>query len=178
MATLALLHGAQAAGQLEQWEESLNWLEELMTQFPQSRLLPQARFEQAQAQRQLGKLDAALELYTAVAEEQRNELGARARFLMGELRFERKEYGDAVREFQRVVLGFGGAEAPESIKPWQARAGLEAGRCFELLASQERDAGRRDEYIRRAQQYFRYVVTDHPQVAEAAAARRHLEKYN
>lgn len=177
MATLALLHGAQSAGQLGQWPTSLQWLDELASRYPQSKLTGQARFERAQAKRNLGQADEALTLYAQVADDERNEVGAQARFLMGEIQFEKKQYAEAVREFQRVVLGYGGKDSPEPVQPWQARAGVEAGRCFELLASQEQDAAKKADLLRRAQQYFRYVTTQHPRSTEAQAATKQLEKY-
>ena len=54
---LALLHAGQAAGQLKQWDKSLELARPgASEQFPDSPYLPEALYEQGWAQQNLGKL--------------------------------------------------------------------------------------------------------------------------
>jgi hypothetical protein len=42
-------------------------------------------------------------------------------------------YVNIAQEFQKVMYGYNGTQAPSDIKNWQARAAYEAGRCSEVL---------------------------------------------
>jgi TolA-binding protein len=123
---LTLLHAGQAAGQLKQWDKSLAWLAKCVKQFPDSSYVPEALYEQASAQQNLGKLDVAIALYEQVVAKTSREVAARAQFMIGEIQFQQKDHRAAVKSFFKVSYGYGYPQ-------WQADATYEAGRCFEVL---------------------------------------------
>lgn len=172
---LVFLHGGQSLAQLKQYEASKDWFEELEKRFPDSQYIPQARYETAFALQQLGQDDEALKLYEQVAAEQRNELGARARFMIGEIYFGRRDLAKAIPEFQRVMYGYGAERAPEAIRNWQAKSGYEAGRCAELMIEQASSPERRQKSAEIAAQFFQYVVDKHPKHELAAKGQERLE---
>lgn len=176
MQVLTYLHAGQSAAQLNEWEQSSEWIAELQSRFPKSPYMPQASYEQGWAQRNLGKLDAALQSFNSVTRVARNELGARARFMAGEVLFEKKDYNKAILEFRRVMFGYGAEKAPDRIKRWQSKSGFEAGRCASLLASRETNPQRRSQLIEGAKGFFQYVAEKHAQSDEATAAQQQLER--
>jgi TolA-binding protein len=126
---LALLHAGQAAGQLEQWQKSLELVTKCVEQFPESPYADEALYQQGWAQQKLGKTDEALALYEkviAAAGGGASESAARAQFMIGEIQFERKVHDEAVKSFFKVIYGY-------SFPKWQAEATYEAARCFEVL---------------------------------------------
>ena len=64
---LILLHGGQSAGQLKKWQESLELLNPILTEFKQSPLVAEAQFEIGQAQKNLSKPAAALAAFEQAA---------------------------------------------------------------------------------------------------------------
>jgi TolA-binding protein len=160
---LILLHGGQSAAQLEKWDEAIVWYDELKERFPATAYLPQVFYETGFAYQQKNDNPRALEYYGQVAERyRRREVGARARFMMGEIYFGEKKFDQAIPEFQRVMLGFGGENASDEIKNWQAKSGFEAGRCSELLMQTARTARAKDQSRKFATQFYQYVVGKHP----------------
>ncbi len=176
MQTLMLLHGGQAAGQLKEWKTSYEWLAELRQKFPKSPYVAQATYEQGWALQNLGKLDEALQAFSQVSGSSRNELGARSRFMVGEVLFKQKAYAKAILEFRRVMFGYGADSAPAEVKQWQAKSGFEAGRCAAVLASQTQNGQQRQQLIEGAKSFFAYVVDKHPSAAEAKPAKEELTK--
>lgn len=171
---LALLHGGQSLSQLKRWPEAQQWYQELQTRFPQSSYLPQAAYETAYALQQVGKDDDALKQYESIAAAQSNEIGARARFMMGEIHFGRNRFAEAIPEFQLVISGYGGDDATAAIKNWQAKSGYEAGRCSELMMQQVRNSDQRATAGATAAEFFRYVLEKHPQHELAPKAQERL----
>ncbi len=129
---LALLHAGQSAGQLKQWEPSLKLLEQLIKELPDSAYVNEARYEEGWAKKNLGQLDDALKLFEVVAESPVSEVSARARFMMGEIFFERKDHKEAIRNYFKVAYGFG-SDLPKPIEVWQAESIYEAAFCFEIM---------------------------------------------
>ena len=173
---LVLLRGGQSAAQLERWDTAIGWYDELRERFPATRYLPQVFYELGFAYQQNGDRDRAFQLYAEVADKYRNEVAARARFMMGEIRFAQERYEAAIPEFQRVMFGFGAEEAPEAIKNWQVKSAFEAGRCAEALM---RDASKESSRTRSreiASKFYRYVVEKHPQHELAPKSRERLEE--
>jgi tetratricopeptide (TPR) repeat protein len=176
MRVLTYLHGGQAAAQLERWEVSLRWIDQLIRKFPETPYLPQAFYEQGWAQRNLGRLDEALAAFDRVTEKSRSAVAARARFMMGEIHFEKKEFDQAIRQYRRVMFGYGGQQAPDDVRAWQARSALEAGRCATVLAGQQQPGQRREQYLKGARAFFDYVIQNHPQSEVASTAREQLQR--
>ncbi|MCC9599678.1 tetratricopeptide repeat protein [Stieleria sp. JC731] len=171
---LILLHGGQASAQLGNWDESVNWYDELKTRFPATAYLPQVYYETGVAFQQKGDNEKALDYFKQVADRyRRREIGARARFMAGEIYFGNKQFDKAIPEFQAVMFGFGGADAPSEIKNWQAKSGFEAGRCSELLMQGAQTADARDRAKTFATQFYQYVVDKHAEheLVEKSAAR-------
>lgn len=169
---LILLHGAQAARELKRWKDVESWIGTLTSIAPDSTHAAIAKYELAYAKQNQKKPNEALVLYSEVAEEERNEIGARSRFMMGEVLFADREFAKAVSEFQKVMYGYGGTQAPTEIKNWQARAAFEAGRCSEVLIS-DLSGDRRKKAIDIARKFYEFVVANHEthELAQQAADR-------
>lgn len=170
---LALLHGGQSASQLKQWDEALALLTQIPEKYPESSYVAEAYYELGWAKQNSGKEDDATKDYEQAATLSRRAVGARARFMIGELRFGRKEYNDAIREFQRAMYGYGGDNAADDVKKWQAKSGYEAGRCAEVQIKGAAPADRAG-LIADAKKYYQYVVEKHPQDELAAQAQKRL----
>ncbi|MEQ8785598.1 MAG: tetratricopeptide repeat protein [Pirellulaceae bacterium] len=163
--TLILLHGGQSAGQVKKWDESLVLLTPIVAEYKDSPYLAEAQFEIGQAQKNLGKSAEALAAWERAATLSRGEIGARARFEMGELQFAAKKFPEAIVEFQRVMFGYGGDNATDDVKPWQAKSAVEAGRCAETQIETTTGA-ERVKWITDAKRSYTYVVEKHPQDAK------------
>ncbi|ADB17546.1 Tetratricopeptide TPR_2 repeat protein [Pirellula staleyi DSM 6068] len=171
---LTLLHGGQSAAQLSKWDDALKLLSQIPAKFADSPLLPEATYEIGWAKQNLGKLDEALVDYEAAASASRDQVGARARFMRGEIMFERREHDAAIKEFQRAMFGYGGDAAAPEVKNWQARSGFDAGRCAEVQIMGAADAAAKAKAIAEAKRLYTYVVEKHPQHELAAEAKKRL----
>lgn len=156
-AVLALLHAAQAQAKLKQWQASLATLEQAAKQFPESEYLADVLYEQGWARQSLGSLDEALHLYESVTAKTDHEVAARARFMIGEIYFEKKNHAEAIKNFFKAAYGYG-------YPRWQANAQYEAGRCFEVL-------GKKDQ----ARESYQEVVEKFPDSDKARLAKQRLE---
>lgn len=155
---LALLHGGQAAAQLQDYKQAQTFLDTAAAKFPKSPYLPEINYERAAALLNLGKDDDAMKLFESVTEQTDREIAARARFMVGEIYFNKKNHAEAVRHFFKAAYGYGYPE-------WQARAHFEAGRCFEVLGKPEQ-----------AKQSYQEVAEKYPQFEEAALAKKALAR--
>ncbi|MGI9455142.1 MAG: tetratricopeptide repeat protein, partial [Aeoliella sp.] len=127
------LHAGQAAAQLEKWQESADWLNVVVTNHADYVGRGEVDFELGRALFNLGKSEEAMSLFQKVADRDTSPLGARARFMQGELLFAEKKYEEAVRSFFQVAYGYGEIESPPEYHPWQAESLFEAARCLEQL---------------------------------------------
>jgi TolA-binding protein len=173
-AVMTLLHGGQTASQLKQWAEAQKLLAEIPAKYPETPQLPEALFELARAKQNSGQADEALQDYEAAASKSRDHVGARARFMMGEVYFQAKKYDEASREFQRAMFGFGGEQATAETKNWQAKSGYEAGRIAELQISATKDAARQ-KAITDAKRFYTFVALKHANHELAGEAKKRLE---
>jgi TolA-binding protein len=153
---LSLLHAAQAAAQLKQWEESLKLVTRCVEQFPESAHAPEALYEQGWAQQNLGRLDEAMKCYEATVAKTDREVAARAQFMIGEIQFQRKDHADAVKSFFKVLYGYG-------YPKWQSEAAYEAARCFEVLAKKTQ-----------AIKVYQELIDKFPESDKATLARQRL----
>ena len=172
---LILLHGGQAASQAKKYDDAMKWLEELVTKHPTSQYISEAQYEQGNALQQQKKPDEALKLFEQAATNHRGEVGARARFMMGEIHFGKKDFVSATKEFQRVMFGYGGEAATEEVKKWQAKSGYESGRCFEVQIKDEKNPAKKSQLVVDAVKNYTYVVEKHPNSAEKAEAANRLK---
>ncbi|RMF42870.1 MAG: hypothetical protein D6753_06470, partial [Planctomycetota bacterium] len=170
--TLVYLHAAQAHRELKQYAEALAALNKIADIGTDQPYRDAILFERAWIEQLQGRLPAALNLFQQVAEEYRNAVGARARFMIGEIYFSQRQFDQAIPQFQRVMYGYGAEKAPEEIKAWQARAALEAARCSETLAGSLQGQNR-EKMIRAAEDFYRYIVEKHGghEVAQQARSR-------
>jgi cellulose synthase operon protein C len=171
---LTLLHAGQTAAQLKAWEESVQVLSEVAQRQPQSPLLAEAFYELGWAKQNLGKIEEALADYEAAATKSREHVGARARFMRGELLFTQKKHDEASREFQRAMYGYGGDQAAAETKNWQAKSGYEAGRCAEVQINAARDAAAKQKHVADAKRFYSFVAEKHGGHALAAEAKKRL----
>ena len=160
---LALLHAAQCASREKQWEQSLTFVDRLLEQHPDSEYRHEGVFELASVQQNLGKLDNAAEQFETVAEESNSEIGARARFMLGEIQFAKKDHKEAIRNFFKVAYGYGHPSSPEAFHVWQAAATYEAARCFEVLKSPDR-----------AKKLYAELIQSYPKSDKAPLAKQRL----
>ncbi len=161
---LAHLHAAQTLAQQEKWDASLELLGRAIEKFPNSVYLPELRYESAWALQNLGRADEALARYKQVVAETDREVSARARFMIGEILFEKREYKEAIRNFFKVAYGYGYPDSPDSLHTWQANASYEAGRCFEVLRM-----------VDQAKKSYQEVLDKYPASDKASLAKGRLE---
>jgi TolA-binding protein len=156
----ALLHAAQTANQTDHWAMCLAWLEELEHEFPDNQWTTEIRCERGWALFHQQKLNDAWREFEFVAGARVDALGARARFMQGEIQFARKRYDAAVRTFFKVAYGYGGVDAPPAFRRWQAEALYEAARCLEQTRR-----------IDSARKLYHELLTYYPESARADHAR-------
>lgn len=159
--SLIYLHGAQCLRELKKFDQAESWLKVFTAKYTSSPFLPEALYETAYCYQNLKRGDDALKLYEEVASKYRNEISARARFMMGEVHFANREFPKAISEFQRVMYGYGGNQAPAEIKNWQARSAFEAGRCAETLITGQKGE-RLSKAVGIAREFYKFVVDNHP----------------
>ncbi len=170
---LSLLHGGQSASQLKKWDEALTFLAQIPEKHAESTYVAEAHYELGWAKQNSGKEDDAMKDYEQAATLSRGAVGARARFMIGELHFGKKKYVEAIREFQRAMYGYGGDNAAADVKTWQAKSGYEAGRCAEVQIKGAAPADRAG-LIASTKRFYQYVVDKHPQDELAAQAQERL----
>ena len=173
---LTLLHGGQSAAQDGQWQPSLEMLDQIVSKFPDTPFLAEAVYERGFAKQNMKDLDAAIKDYERATELSRGEVGARGQFMIGEVLFEQKKFDAAIRAFKRVMYGYGGDQAPDNVKPWQAVAGYEAGRCAEVQIKSADNADAKAKLIADAKASFSYVIQRHPQHDKVQQAKEQLSK--
>lgn len=171
---LIYLHGGQCYREQKDWQQSQRWYQLVLKNFPDSPYRDTAEYELGYCKQNLNETAEALKIYDRVADNnRRSEIGARARFMSGEVYFSQRDFVAAIREFQRVMYGFGAAEAPEAIKNWQAKAAFEAARCSEVLAD-DRQGSDRDIILSKAQEYYDFIVKQHASHTLARQAQTRL----
>jgi TolA-binding protein len=171
---LADLHGGQAAAQLKQWDQAIALLSQIPEKHADSSYLAEAHYELGWARQNAGQQDEAIKDYELAATASRGEVGARARFMIGELLFGKKEFDQAIRQFQRVMYGYGGENAPDAVKNWQAKSGFEAARCAEVQIQQASGAARAA-LIEDARKAYQFVTQKLPQGELATKATERLQ---
>jgi cellulose synthase operon protein C len=171
--TLIYLHGGQCLRELERWKECEEWLGVIIDKYASSPHLPTALYELGYCKQSQGVIEAAILHYSEVADNYRNEIAARARFMLGEIYFAKKDFIKAIPEFQRVMYGFGGEEAPEEIKKWQAKSAFEAARCSEVLL-QSLNGPAKKKGVETTIQFYQFLLEKHAAHELAAQAQSRL----
>jgi TolA-binding protein len=173
--TLIYLHGAQCFRELGQWSNCEEWLRVVVENYPRSPYLWTAVYELGYCKQQQGKPQDALKYYTEVVDNNRNEIGARARFMMGEVYFSQRDFRRAIEEFTRVAFGFGGEKAADEIKNWQAKSAFEAARCYEVLVA-DLKGDSRQKALAEAEKFYEEIVEVHAAHDLAAQAQNRLSE--
>src|SRR6185295_15123391 len=122
----------------------------------------------------LHKTAEAIADYSAAATKSRDHVGARSRFMIGELHFAAKKHDEAIKEFQRAMFGYGGDQASPEAKNWQAKSGYEAGRCAEVQITTAADAAAKQKHIADAKRFYSFVTEKHANHELAAEAAKRL----
>lgn len=122
----ALLRLGDALATLQRWAKSEQAFADYLDKYSSTEFWGQARFGQAWARENQGRLDEAIEAYRDVVDKHKGPTAARAQFQLGECLFAKKQFEDAARELLKVDILFAYPE-------WSAAALYEAGRCFEQM---------------------------------------------
>jgi cellulose synthase operon protein C len=170
------LHAGQAARQLGKYDVAIEWLTPLGKAETDSNAKWQAKFELGQAMRQSNRRKEATAEFAEVADHRRDPLGAQARFMLGELLFGDENHVQAVREFQRLMYGYGGEKAETEIREWQVKGGLEAGRCAAIVAEKSTSPQEQREWIEKARKCFAFVLQQKPDSEEAIIAKEQMDR--
>lgn len=173
---LVLLHGGQAARQLKQWDESLGLVNQVIENHKDSIYLPQGQLTAGRAYYGKKEYDKAKELFEIVATGSRNATGAEARFHMGAVCFVQKEHANAVRQYQRVMFGFGAEKALAEVKKFQHLSATEAAICSEVLAGEAKAEADKAKYLTEAKGFYQYILDNHAESGSAANAKKRLEE--
>jgi TolA-binding protein len=122
------LRRTQLAARRQQWAEVLKQAEQLKRDFPDFPLRYEVDYLHGRAQAGLGQMTAARRSYHRVLENdvaRNTETAARAQWMIGETFFHQQDYPRAGAAYAKVM------EYQEE-SDWQARAALQAGKCWEL----------------------------------------------
>lgn len=141
----ALYRAGACAAELGNWKESETRYAQLITQFAKFPQINEARYGLAFAAQQQQQIDSALKIYEEITKQTETETAAKARFMIGEIRFGQMKYEEAIEHFLLVSVGYPYAE-------WQALARFEAGRCFVELKD-----------VDRAVKSLREMIDKHPE---------------
>jgi TolA-binding protein len=160
---LGMLHAAQCATKADNWRLASTLLQQMKQDYPESNYLDEAEYELAWSLQNQDKIDEALPLYSAVADRTTRPIGARARFMEGELLFAKKQYPEAIRVFFKVAYGYGYPESPDAYHEWQANSMFEAARCCESTKR-----------ISSAKRLYEDLIKHFPENSKAATARKKL----
>ncbi len=130
------LRRAQLAARRQQWSEVLELLDGLDRDHPEFEMQHEVDYLRGRALAGRGEMNAAREFYQRVLDNPaaaKTEAATMAGWMIGETYFHQRDYARARLSYQTVVDE---ASQPE----WQARAALQAGKCWELQQDWEQAA--------------------------------------
>ncbi|MBQ17093.1 MAG: hypothetical protein CMJ65_08210 [Planctomycetaceae bacterium] len=137
---------------LLQWPLAQQRFEVLVKEFPKYPQLSAGRYGLGLALQKQNQLDRAVVVFEQVTKETSTESAAKARFMVGECAFAKKEYKKAYEHFLVAAFKYPYME-------WQAKGFLEAGRCFKVLKDHPK-----------AREMLETVIKKFPKRPEAKAA--------
>lgn len=152
----ALYRAGTCAAKLKTWPASQAHFEALLKEFPTFEQAADARYGLAFALQNQNQPALAEKAYEQVTRETESETAAKARFMMGEIDFARKQYGDAIEDFLAVTVGY-------PYEYWQGMAQFEMARCLLETGDKQRAAAT-----------LKQLVEKQPAHERAADARRLL----
>lgn len=159
---LAMLHAAQVAAQQKQWDDALALLTDANKKFPDAACKAELLYELGWVNQNQKQLDDANKFYEQVVDLTDSEVGARARLMLGEIKFEKGDHAGAIRDFFKVFRS-GYPNAPASYNRWKAQATFEAASCFEALKKPSE-----------ALTYYQEVIAKYPKSEVAPFARKRV----
>jgi len=163
---LLMLHGAQSANQVGEFQTALDLATPLTIIKPDESyntegvLIHSAWLEIAKARLAIGENEGAMDGLHRAAEDL-GKTGAQARVMLGDLLIEQKKYEAAINEYKLVFYGYGGTKSADEIRALQAYAIYETAR-----ASYSRIGGAslrmKPNLVEQALKHFRYLVDNYP----------------
>ncbi len=150
-------------------QQALDLVADFATRHPRFESLPEVSYEEAQAHHYLGNPAKAEPLYEAITGKTSREVAAKARFMIGELYFEKavaagaaadkkKALQDAIKHFYNGAYGYG-------YPTWSANALYEAARCLEQLGN-----------LPTAKKRYQELIDKYPESDKAPLAKKRLEQ--
>ena len=137
---------------LQQWPLAQQRFEVLVREFAKYPQLSSARYGLGLALQKQNQLERALGVFEQVTKETNTEGAAKARFMIGEIAFSKKQYKVAYESFLVAAFKY-------PYEEWQAKGYLEAGRCFKELKDNAK-----------ARELLETVIKKFPKRPEAKAA--------
>lgn len=125
---IVTLRRAQLTARRQQWTEVLKLVERIDREHPDFPLRQEVDYLRGRALAGRGEMNAAREAYARVLDNKSNgdaETVAMAQWMIGETFFHQSDYGRARAAYLAVIKRQPSAD-------WQARAALQAGKCWEL----------------------------------------------
>lgn len=171
---LTMLHGSQSANKTKKYNEAINLAKGIEGVEANDAFKQDVFLELGTAFSGLKDREKAIEYWT-MASESLGKTGARAYCMIGDQYFREKKFDDATNQFKRVFFGFGGSEASDDIKPWQAYARYEAARCNFVQVATAKDNELKIKKIEQAKQHFEALLRDYPDDRLATEAKKQLE---
>ncbi|HVR75184.1 MAG TPA: tetratricopeptide repeat protein [Planctomycetota bacterium] len=155
---MALLGHAECLVEARKFERAAARFRAFLDRYPGAEAAYRARFGEAWAAENLGRLEEAMEKYRKVVKETKTPTGARAQFQIGQCLLQKDSFREAIVEFLQVPASFGYPE-------WASKALLQVAGSFEAL-----------EDIPNARKYYSEVASTYPERDEARLAREKLQK--
>ena len=181
---LLMLHGAQSANQVGEFQTALDLATPLTNiktddsaDSSTKVLVHTAWLEIAKARLATGENEGAMDGLERAAEDL-GRTGAQARVIKGDMLQQLKKYEAAINEYKLVFYGYGGTKSKDEIRALQAYAIYEAARASYLRVG-DASARMKPELIAQALKYFRYLVdnyADQPLAEQASAQIKTLEQ--
>ena len=170
---LTMLHGSQSANQAKQYDTAIELASGMEATDADITFKQDANLELGVAHAAMSRPEQAMENYRKAAKNL-GRTGARARCMIGDMHFANKKFQDAENEFKLVYFGFGGPQAAEDVKPWQAYAVYEAARCS-FVQVETAPAELKQKLITESIRQFEYLVKNYPDDKLVPEAKRQLE---
>lgn len=153
---MALFRAGDCAKRQNAWPISEKHFSALIAAFPAFEQINEARYGQAYAMHKQNKVAEAEKLYEFITTKTETETAAKARFMVGTIKFAAEKYDDAIVHFLEVATGY-------AYEEWQAQARFEAGKCMVQLKN-----------TAKAKEYFQEIVTKHPEHALVTQAKKQI----
>ena len=158
---LARLHAAQAANAAKDYSAALEFAQPIIDNNPDWDFASEARFEIAMALKGQNKLNEAKQEFEKIVDGF-DHVAARARFMVGQILFGQQDYESAIKQFKLVLYGYGGTQASDETKHWQALSAYEAARCSYVRINETNDANVKRMLGSNAKQMFQLYLERFP----------------